>query len=57
MNEHVSTYFTTKILNKACESPSYIKEDPNICLRSYILPLEFSTVMAQYTAHRLAKST
>lgn len=57
MNEHVSTYFTTKILNKACEFPSYIKEDPNIHLRSYILPLKFSTVMPQYTAHRLAKST
>ena len=56
-DEHVPAYFTTKILNKAYEFPSYVKEAPNICSRSYALPLEFSTVMPQYTAHRLSMST
>lgn len=49
-------FYYKKNLNKVCEFPSYIKEAPTICLRSYVLPLEFSTVMPQYIAHRLSTS-
>lgn len=56
MDERVPAYFTTNILNQASAFPSYIKEAPNICQRSYTLPLELSMVMSQHTAHRLSTS-